>query len=55
MKNPDAGQGQSASEIISKKITELGDWRGETLKGAHYGWSKFIGNLERVVGGLDRR
>ena len=22
-------------------------------KGAHYGWQKFIGNLERVVGGLD--
>jgi|ERR1700693_5847906 len=21
-------------------------------KGAHYGWTKFIGNLERVVGGL---
>jgi uncharacterized protein YndB with AHSA1/START domain len=22
-------------------------------KGARYGWTKFIGNLERVVGGLD--
>jgi len=22
-------------------------------KGAKYGWQKFIGNLERVVGGLD--
>jgi uncharacterized protein YndB with AHSA1/START domain len=22
-------------------------------KGANYGWQKFIGNLERVVGGLD--
>jgi hypothetical protein len=31
MKNPDASQGQSASELISKRITELGDWRGETL------------------------
>jgi hypothetical protein len=26
-----AGQGQSASELISKRIAELGDWRGETL------------------------
>src|ERR1700687_2549964 len=31
MKNPEASQGQSASELISKRITELGDWRGETL------------------------
>jgi hypothetical protein len=31
MKDPDASQGQSASELISKRITELGDWRGETL------------------------
>ncbi len=27
----DASQGQSASELISKRIAELGDWRGETL------------------------
>jgi hypothetical protein len=26
-----AGQGDSASEAISKKIAALGDWRGETL------------------------
>src|ERR1700685_2025120 len=25
------GQGQSASELISRRIAELGDWRGETL------------------------
>src|ERR1700728_4334012 len=31
MKNPDASQGQSVSELISRRITELGDWRGETL------------------------
>jgi len=31
MKEPDAGQGQSASELISKRIAELGDWRGEAL------------------------
>ena len=31
MKKQDANQGQSASALISKKITELGDWRGETL------------------------
>jgi hypothetical protein len=23
------------------------------FKGAQYGWNKFIGNLEHVVGGLD--
>ncbi len=32
MKKPSAGQGQSASELISKRIAELGDWRGETLR-----------------------
>src|SRR5256714_11962316 len=31
MKQSDASQGQSASALISKKIDELGDWRGETL------------------------
>src|SRR5260221_12803026 len=31
MKTSDASQGQSASELISKRIAELGDWRGETL------------------------
>src|SRR3979409_251311 len=31
MKKPDASQGQPASELISKRIAELGDWRGETL------------------------
>jgi hypothetical protein len=31
MKKPGASQGQSASELISKRIAELGDWRGEIL------------------------
>ena len=31
MKKPDASQGQSASELISNRIAELGDWRGQTL------------------------
>src|ERR1700731_3996413 len=31
MNKSGAIQGQSASELISKKIAELGDWRGETL------------------------
>ncbi len=31
MKKPGASEGQSASELISKKIAELGDWRGKTL------------------------
>jgi hypothetical protein len=31
MKKPDASQGQSASELISKRIAELKDWRGQTL------------------------
>ena len=31
MKKSDASQGQSASELISNRIAELGDWRGRTL------------------------
>jgi hypothetical protein len=32
MKKSGVSQGQSASELISKRIAELGDWRGETLR-----------------------
>ena len=31
MKTSVASAGQSASELITKSITDLGDWRGETL------------------------
>ena len=31
MKKSGASDGQSASKLISKRIAELGDWRGETL------------------------
>jgi hypothetical protein len=31
MKKSGASQGESASELISKRISELGDWRGATL------------------------
>jgi hypothetical protein len=31
VKESGASQGQPASELISKRIAELGDWRGETL------------------------
>ena len=31
MKKSDASQGQPASELISQRIAELRDWRGETL------------------------
>jgi len=31
MKEPGASQGQSASELISKRFAELEDWRGESL------------------------
>src|ERR1700692_1695223 len=31
MKKSGGSQGQSASELISKRIAELGDWRGKTL------------------------
>jgi hypothetical protein len=31
MKKSGASQSQSASELISKRIAELGDWRGESL------------------------
>jgi|SRR5581483_2742104 len=31
MKKSGASQGQPASELITKRIAELGDWRGKTL------------------------
>ena len=31
MKKTDANAGQSASELITARIAELGDWRGKTL------------------------
>ena len=31
MKQSGASQGQSPSELISKRIAELGDWRGDSL------------------------
>jgi hypothetical protein len=31
MKKPETSPGLSPSELISRKIAELGDWRGETL------------------------
>ena len=31
MKNSEAAQGQSAPELITKRIADLGDWRGQTL------------------------
>ena len=31
MKKSASTEGQSASELIDKRIAELGDWRGETL------------------------
>ena len=31
MKKPGASQGESAPELISGRITALGDWRGKTL------------------------
>jgi hypothetical protein len=31
MKKAGASDGQSASKLISKRIAELGDWRGKTL------------------------
>jgi len=31
MKTSGTSQGESASELISNRIAELGDWRGETL------------------------
>ena len=32
MKKSDAGEGLSVSELISARIADLGDWRGEALK-----------------------
>jgi hypothetical protein len=32
MKDADTTQGRPAAELISRRIAELGDWRGETLR-----------------------
>ena len=32
MKKSGSSEGQSASELIDKRIAELGDWRGDTLR-----------------------
>jgi hypothetical protein len=32
MKNPLSGEGPSATDLISQKIANLGDWRGATLE-----------------------
>src|SRR5258707_357210 len=32
MKKSETAEGQSASNLIDKRIAELGDWRGRTLK-----------------------
>ena len=31
MEKSGASQGQAASQLISQRIAEFGDWRGETL------------------------
>jgi hypothetical protein len=31
MKSPGSTNGESASELIDRRIEELGDWRGKTL------------------------
>ena len=42
MKKSGASQGQSASELISKRISELGDWRGQAL-----------GRMRKLIGEAD--
>jgi hypothetical protein len=42
MKKSGASEGQSASELITKRIAELGDWRGETL-----------GRMRKLIKGAD--
>jgi hypothetical protein len=43
MKKPGASQGQPASELISQRIAELDDWRGETL-----------GRMRKLIKAADR-
>jgi hypothetical protein len=43
MKKSGASQNQPASELISKRIAELGDWRGETL-----------GRMRKLIRAADR-
>ncbi len=44
MKKSGAGHGPSASELISKRIAELGDWRGKTLSN-----SSLDGHVRRAI------
>jgi hypothetical protein len=39
MKKSGAGQGETASELISKRVAELGDWRGNPEQNAQAGES----------------
>jgi hypothetical protein len=32
MREPGSTEGRSASELIDRRVAELGDWRGETLR-----------------------
>jgi uncharacterized protein YndB with AHSA1/START domain len=39
--------------LVRMEQSGFGSEESSYYKGASYGWQKFIGNLERVVGGLD--
>jgi uncharacterized protein YndB with AHSA1/START domain len=43
----------TAGTQVRMEQTGFGSETDAAYKGATYGWTKFIGNMERVVGGLD--
>jgi uncharacterized protein YndB with AHSA1/START domain len=43
----------SGGTLLRMEQSGFGPDQDANYKGAKYGWTKFIGNLERVVGGLE--
>lgn len=43
----------STGTMIRMEQSGFGPNQEANYKGANYGWQKFLGNLERIIGGLD--
>jgi uncharacterized protein YndB with AHSA1/START domain len=43
----------SAGTLVRMEHSGFGSDQDAAYKGANYGWQKFIGNLERVIAGLE--
>lgn len=52
MEKPGASQGESASDLISKRIAELDDWRGKTLGRMRTLIGRFVGAPQSAYHGI---